>query len=69
MIDLARAKGLKVIERHIKPEELSDAVDVFITGSAAEITRVGVIGEQYKYPQISPITLDLMETYSQLVRS
>ena len=69
VIDLARAKGLKVIERHIKPEELSDAVDVFITGSAAEITRVGVIGEQYKYPQISPVTLDLMETYSQLVRS
>ncbi len=69
VIDLARAKGLKVVERHIKPEELSDAVDVFITGSAAEITRVGVIGEQYKYPQISPITLDLMETYSQLVRS
>lgn len=68
VIDLARAKGLKVVERHIKPEELSDAVDVFITGSAAEITRVGVIDEQYKYPQISPITLDLMETYSQLVR-
>ncbi len=69
VIDLARAKGLKVVERHIKPEELEDAVDVFLTGSAAEVTRVGAIGEQYKYPQISPITLGLMEDYSGLVRS
>lgn len=69
IIELARAKGLKVIERYIKPEELSDATDVFLTGSAAEVTRVSVIGEQYKYPQISPITLDLMETYGALVRS
>ena len=69
VIELARAKGLKVVERHIKPEELADAADVFLTGSAAEVTRVGVIDEQYKYPQISPITLDLMETYSKLVRS
>jgi len=69
VIELARAKGLKVVERHIKPEELADAADVFITGSAAEVTRVGAIGEQYKYPQISPITLDLMEAYSALVLS
>ncbi len=69
VIDIAKAKGLKVVERHIKPEELADAADVFITGSAAELTRVGAIGDQYKYPEISPITLDLMETYSRLVRS
>lgn len=69
VIDIARAKGLKVVERHIMPEELADAADVFVTGSAAEVTRVCSVGDKYKYPQISPITLDLMETYSQLVRS
>lgn len=69
VIEIARAKGLKVVERHIKPEELVDAADVFLTGSAAEVTRVGTIGEKYQYPQISSITLDLMETYSKLVRS
>ncbi len=68
VIELARAKGLKVVERHIKPEELADAVDVFITGSAAEVTRVGEIDDKYKYPQISPITLGLMEDYSKLAR-
>ncbi len=68
VIDLARSKGLKVVERHIKPEELADAVDVFITGSAAEVTRVGEIDDKYKYPQISPITLGLMEDYSKLAR-
>ena len=69
IIDLARAKGYKVVERHIKPEELADAADVFITGSAAEVTRVGAIGDKYFYPQMSAITSDLMETYSQLVRA
>ncbi len=69
VIGLAQDKGIKVVERHIKPEELADAADVFITGSAAEITRVSSVGDKYEYPKISPITLDLMETYSKLVRS
>jgi len=69
VIEIARSKGYKVIERHIKPEELSDAVDAFITGSAAEVTRIGEIDNIYKFPQGSKITFDLMESYSQLVRS
>ena len=69
VIDLAKQSGIKVVERHIKPEELSDAVDVFITGSAAEITRVGSIEDKHKYPEPSQMTLDLMDAYHALVRS
>ncbi len=45
VIDLARARGLEVIERHIRPEELAEAQEVFLTGTAAEVTPVSQIGE------------------------
>ena len=69
VIEIARSRGIKVVERHIQPEELADAADVFLTGSAAEVTRVGSIGDQYLYPQASQMTLDLMDAYHDLVRS
>ncbi len=69
VIDLAKKRGIKVVERHIKPEELSDALDVFLTGSAAEITRVGTIENKYSYPQASQITINLMDDYHKLVRA
>lgn len=68
VIELAKELGIKLVERYIKPEELGDAVDAFLTGSAAEITRIGEIEDKYKYPQISKVTADLMGAYSQLVR-
>jgi branched-chain amino acid aminotransferase len=68
VIELAKAKNIKVVERRILPEELKDAKDAFFTGSAAEITRIGSI-ENYQYPQASKITLDLMQAYYDLVRS
>lgn len=69
VIDLAKKRGIKVVEKHIKPEELSDAVDAFLTGSAAEITRIGSIENRYQYPKASQVTLDLMSDYHNLVRS
>ena len=45
VIDLAKARGIEVIERHIKPEELANAQEVFLTGTAAEVTPVGQVGE------------------------
>jgi branched-chain amino acid aminotransferase len=41
---LARKRGLTVIERAIMPDELARAQEVFLTGSAAEVTPVGEIG-------------------------
>lgn len=69
IIALAKDKGITVVERHIKPEELANANDVFLTGSAAEVTRVGSIDDKYSYPQASQMTLDLMASYHALVRS
>ena len=42
-IDLARRRGIEVIERRIMPEELAGFSECFITGTAAEITPVSEI--------------------------
>jgi len=69
VIELAKKRAIKVIERHINPEELDQAQDVFITGSAAEITRISNIDNKYLYPNPCQITLNLMQDYQQLVNS
>ena len=66
VMEIARAKGLKVVERHIKPEELSNAQEVFICGTAAEITPIGSIAEHTF--TVGPVTKQLMEEYGALVR-
>jgi branched-chain amino acid aminotransferase len=48
VIDLARARQLKVVERAIMPEELGKAQEVFLTGTAAEITPVREI-DTYRF--------------------
>ena len=45
VIGLAKANGYKVIERHIKPGELSGFDEAFLTGTAAELTPISEIGE------------------------
>ncbi len=67
VIDLARGLGLKVIERHIMPEELANGQEAFLTGTAAEITPVGAIGE-YKFVP-GKVTELLKDAYHKLVRS
>lgn len=44
VIELARARGIEVVERHIKPEELSGFEECFLCGTAAEVTPVREIG-------------------------
>jgi branched-chain amino acid aminotransferase len=66
VIKLAQKKGIEVIERHIKPEELSTFSECFLTGTAAELTPVSEIAEHTFKP--GNLTFDLMEDYSQLVR-
>jgi branched-chain amino acid aminotransferase len=66
VIDLARARGFEVIERHIQPEEMTQFSECFITGSAAEVTPVSEIGD-YRFTP-GNVSLSLMEDYSQLVR-
>jgi branched-chain amino acid aminotransferase len=42
-IDLAKRRGIEVIERRIMPEELDGFTECFITGTAAEVTPVSEI--------------------------
>jgi len=43
VIGLAKSRGIKVVERAIMPQELAKADEVFLTGSAAEVTPVGEV--------------------------
>jgi len=66
IIDIAKSKGIKVVERKIKPEEISNFTGCFLTGSAAEVTPVASI-DKYNFKVCSIIT-DLSESYQGLVR-
>lgn len=50
VIALAKKRGIDVIERVIMPEELDKADEVFLTGTAAEVTPVGQIGDLHFQP-------------------
>ena len=66
IIDIAKSKGIKVVERKIKPEEMMNFVGCFLTGTAAEVTPVSLI-DKYKFTVCSVIK-DLSESYQALVR-
>lgn len=66
VIALAKARGLKVVERAIMPEEFAQTQEVFLTGTAVEVTPVSEIGP-YKFT-VGPVTRQLMEDYERLVR-
>lgn len=65
VIDLARKRGIKVTERAIMPEELAKSQEMFLTGTAAEVTPVSEVDE-YKFT-VGPVTRALMQDYDALV--
>ena len=65
VMDLARARGLEIIERAIMPEEMENFSECFITGTAAEVTPVSEIGP-YKFTP-SDISISLLNDYLALV--
>ncbi|MBI3451247.1 MAG: branched-chain amino acid aminotransferase [Rhodospirillales bacterium] len=66
VIGLARERQYKVIERAIMPGDLGKAQEMFLTGTAAEVTAIGSVGE-YKFT-VGPVTRALRDDYSALVR-
>jgi len=66
VIEIAKSKGIKIIERKIKPEEMSSFVGCFLTGTAAEITPVSLI-DKFNFKVCETIK-DLSENYQKLVR-
>ena len=67
VIGMLQAKGIKVHERRIMPEELADFEQCWLTGTAAEVTPVGQIGD-YTFT-VGDITRNIAEEYEALVRS
>ena len=67
VMELARKRGIKVIEREIWPEELAKATEVFLTGTAVEVQPVGAIDSR-EYA-VGPITQQLQADYAALVRA
>ncbi len=66
VIKIAKGKGIEVVERKIKPEEMKNFVGCFLTGTAAEVTPVSKIGA-YGF-KICKVIADLSESYQILVR-
>lgn len=67
VMQIAKDQGLTVVERRIKPEELDTAQEIFVTGTAAEISAVGKIDDRI-YP-VGPITKSLQKAYRTMVNS
>jgi branched-chain amino acid aminotransferase len=66
VMSIARRHQMKVVERAIMPEEMPQATEVFLAGTAAEVTPVRQIGELHFTP--SRITETLLNDYEKLVR-
>ena len=45
---IAQDLGVEIVERKIMPEEMAEAEECFLTGTAAEVTPVQSIGD-YKF--------------------
>ncbi len=65
VIELAKRRGIQVVERAIMPDELAKAQEVFLTGSAAEITPVGEI-DTYRFTP-GDVTRKLIADFDALI--
>lgn len=67
IIDMAREYGYTLEEKHIMPDELMEADEIFITGTAVEVTPIGRIDDTPF--TVGPVTKDLMARYSALTHA
>ena len=66
VIDLAKRRGIEVIERRIMPDELSGFDECFVSGTGAEVTPVSEAGP-YKFTP-GAISRAMIDDYSAEVR-
>ena len=67
VIGMLRAQGITVNERHILPSELEGFEQCWLTGTAAEVTPVGQIGD-YNF-EVGALTQKVAADYEKLVRA
>lgn len=66
VMSIARRHQYKVVERAIMPAEIANASEVFLVGTAAEITPVRQIGDLHFTP--GAVTKTLFDDFEKLVR-
>ena len=66
VIDIAKSKNIKVIERKITPNELKNFTGCFLTGTAAEVTPVSQIAN-YNF-KVCKTIIELSDSYQLIVR-
>lgn len=66
VIDMLEKKKIKTHVRHIMPEELESFEQCWLTGTAAEVTPVGQIGD-YNF-EVGAMARDISASYEKLVR-
>ena len=67
VIGMLEDKQIKVHQRHILPSELEGFEQCWLTGTAAEVTPVGQIGD-YNF-EVGEMTRDVAQSYEKLVRA
>ena len=67
VIGMLKDKHIEVQERHIMPEELHDFEQCWLTGTAAEVTPVGQIGD-FTF-EVGDMARTIAEDYEKLVRA
>ena len=66
VIEIAKANGIAFEEKVVWPEELMDADEVFVTGTAVEVTPVGQIDD--KTFKVGDVTKRLMNLFDAAVQ-
>ena len=67
VIGMLEERNIKVNVRHIMPDELEGFEQCWLTGTAAEVTPVGQIGD-YTF-EVGALARDIAENYEKLVRA
>ncbi|MEY8829100.1 branched-chain amino acid aminotransferase [Sedimentitalea sp. XS_ASV28] len=67
VIGMLKDRQIKVHERHIMPEEMEGFEQCWLTGTAAEVTPVGQIGD-YTF-EVGTLTREIAQDYEKLVRN
>ena len=69
VIEMVKKQGFNLIEKYIKPDEITNYDEAFLTGTAAEITPIQSIDDVKFKTGHNCITYKFMQDYSELVNT